>query len=192
MSYSNTATTGCAYRKSKLIIMWGANPAVSSNGSPTYNYLQAKKAGAKFIFVDPFYSASMRVLADEWIPIRPATDAAFLIGMAYVMITEDNPTTNPLLDWDFLNNGTVGFDAEHMPEAPTHKNNFKDYVLGTYDGVPKKPDWASAITGVPPRKSGLWPSNIATTRPTMVVCGGANTRTNNGPALRRLSSPWPA
>jgi anaerobic dimethyl sulfoxide reductase subunit A len=159
--------------------MWGANPAVSSNGSPTYNFLQAKKAGAKFIFVDPFYSPSMRVLADEWIPIRPATDAAFLLGMAYVMITEDSPD-NPLLDWDFLNNGTVGFDADHMPEGADPKNNFKDYVLGKTDGIAKTPTWASNICGTPPERIRALAIEYATTRPTMVICGGATTRINNG------------
>ncbi len=179
-SYSNTGNDRMRLRKSKLIIMWGANPAVSSNGSPTYNYLQAKMAGAKFIFVDPYYSPSMRVLADEWIPVRPATDAAFLLGMAYVMITEDNPATNPLIDWDFLNSSTVGFDAAHMPTGADPKNNFKDYVLGTYDGVPKTPAWASAICGAPPEKIRALAIEYATTKPTMVVCGGATTRINNG------------
>jgi anaerobic dimethyl sulfoxide reductase subunit A len=32
------------------------------------------------------------------------------------------------------------------------KLNFKDYVLGTYDGVPKTPEWASAICGTPLEK----------------------------------------
>jgi anaerobic dimethyl sulfoxide reductase subunit A len=179
-SYSNTGNDRLRLRKSKLIIMWGANPAVSSNGSPTYNYLQAKKAGAKFIFVDPFYNQSAQVLADEWIPVRPATDAAFLLGMAYVMITEDDPATNPLIDWDFLNRCTVGFDAGHMPEGADPKDNFKDYVLGITDGVPKTPGWASAICGTPPEKIRALAIEYATTKPTMVICGGATTRIHNG------------
>jgi anaerobic dimethyl sulfoxide reductase subunit A len=180
VSYSNTGNDRLRLRQSKLIIMWGANPAVSSNGSPTFNYLQAKKAGAKFIFVDPFYNQSAQVLADEWIPVRPATDIAFLLGMAYVMITEDNPTTNPLIDWEFLNGYTVGFDADHMPEGADPKGSFKDYVLGTYDGVPKTPQWASEICGTPPEKIRHLALEYASTRPTMVVCGGSNTRINNG------------
>ena len=178
--YSNTGNDRLRLRKSKLIIMWGANPAVSSNGSPTYNYLQAKNAGAKFIFVDPYYNESAQVLADQWIPIRPATDLAMLLGMAYVMITEDDPVTNPLIDWEFLNKCTVGFDAEHMPEGADPKENFKDYVLGTYDGVPKNPAWAAERCGTPPEVIRQLAIEYAITKPTMVICGGASTRIHRG------------
>ena len=130
-------------RKSKLIVMWGGNPAWSSAGNPTYKFLQAKEAGAKFIFVDPFYNPSAGVLGDQWIPVKPSTDAALLIGMAYHIITND------LQDQDFLDKYVVGFDADHMPEGEDPKGNFKDYVLGTYDGIPKTPEWASAICGTP-------------------------------------------
>lgn len=180
VSYSNTGNDRLRLRKSKLIIMWGANPAISSNGSPTFNYMQAKKAGVKFIFVDPMFSDSAAVLADQWVPIRPATDLAMLLGMAYVMITEDDPKTNPLIDWDFLNKCTVGFDAEHMPEGAAAKDNFKDYVLGTYDGEPKTPEWASKICGTPASQIRALAIEYATTKPTMVICGGATTRINNG------------
>ena len=132
------------YRNSKLVVLWGTNPIWSSGGNPTYNYLQAKRAGAKFIFVAPMYNESAQGLADEWIPVRPSTDAALLIGMAYHMIV------NNLQDQEFLDKCTVGFDADHMPEGVDPKENFKDYVLGTYDGMPKTPEWASEICGTSP------------------------------------------
>jgi anaerobic dimethyl sulfoxide reductase subunit A len=174
VSYSNTGNDRLRLRKSRLIIMWGANPAVSSNGSPTYNWLQVKKAGAKFIFVDPYYNESAQILADEWIPVRPATDTALLLGMAYHIIV------NNLHDQEFLNKYTVGFDADHMPQGADPKENFKDYVLGTYDGVPKTPEWASEICGTPPDKIRALAVEYATTHPTMVVCGGATTRILRG------------
>ncbi|MHB8777157.1 MAG: molybdopterin-dependent oxidoreductase [Anaerolineales bacterium] len=180
VSYSSTGNDRLRLRKSKLIIMWGANPAISSNGSPTYNYMKAKKSGAKFIFVDPMYSDSASILADEWIPIRPATDLAMLLGMAYVMIKEDNPITNSLIDWNFLDNYVSGFDRDHMPEGTDPKDNFKDYVLGTYDGVAKTPEWASQICGTPPEKIRALAIEYAITKPTMVICGGASTRIHNG------------
>ncbi|MCW5851539.1 MAG: molybdopterin-dependent oxidoreductase [Anaerolineae bacterium] len=174
-SYSNTGNDRLRLRQSKLIIVWGANPAWTSGGNPAYNYLQAKKAGAKFIFIDPFYNESAQVLADEWIPIRPATDIALLLGMAYVMITEDSKT-NPLIDWDFLNRCTVGFDKDHMPAGADPKANFRDYVLGTYDGKPKDPRWASEICGVLPEKIHELAIEYATTHPTTIINGGTTTR----------------
>ena len=60
--------------------------------------------------------------------------------------------TNPLVKWDFLNKYTIGFDADHMPEGADPKDNLKDYILGTYDGQPKTPEWASEICGVEPSK----------------------------------------
>jgi anaerobic dimethyl sulfoxide reductase subunit A len=56
---------------------------------------------------------------------------------------------NNLVDQDFLDRCTVGFDAEHMPADAKVNENFKDYILGAYDGQPKTPQWASPITGVP-------------------------------------------
>jgi len=136
------------HRKTTLFVHWGLNSISSSGGNPTYNHLQNKKNGAKVIAIDPYYTDSAQVLADEWIPIRPNTDHAMVLGMAYTLITEDDPKTNPLIDWDFLNRCTVGFDKDHMPTGADPKENFKDYVLGTYDGLPKTPEWASAICGV--------------------------------------------
>lgn len=161
-------------RQSKLIVLWGANPVWSSAGNPTYHYMQAKKAGAKFIVVDPFYSPSASSLADEWIPCRPSTDAALLIGMAYHMIT------NNLHDQEFLDTYTKGFDAEHMPEGADPEENFKDYVLGTFDGVPKTPEWAAAICGTPPELIRSFAEEVCSTKPTAFITGYAPSRTNRG------------
>ncbi len=153
------------YRKSKLIVQWGNNTGVSSGGSPTYNYLQAKKAGAKFIYVTPMLNPTTMAMADEWIPCRPSTDAALLLGIAYYMIT------NNLQDQDFLDKYTVGFDKDHMPQGADPNENFKDYVLGTNDGVLKTPEWASEICGTPPELIRSFAQEIATTKP-MVFSGG--------------------
>jgi anaerobic dimethyl sulfoxide reductase subunit A len=164
-------------RQSKLIVLMGANPAWSSGGSPTYNYLQAKKAGTKFIVVDPLYSDTVQLLADQWIPIRPATDTTLLLGMAYHMIV------NNLHDQKFLDTYCVGFDADHMPKGADSKENFKDYVLGTYDGQPKTPEWASQICGVDPEVIRRFAYEFATTHPASVITGGAPARINNGECM---------
>ncbi|MEE8619287.1 MAG: molybdopterin-dependent oxidoreductase, partial [Dehalococcoidales bacterium] len=117
---------------SRLIIIWGWNPAVTGSGGNTRLYLaQAREAGIRIVCVDPRHTDSAAILAHQWIPIRPGTDAAMLVAMAYVIITEN------LHDQTFLNKYTIGFEQ------------YRDYVLGKEDGVPKTPVWAEDITGVP-------------------------------------------
>jgi anaerobic dimethyl sulfoxide reductase subunit A len=162
------------YRNAKLIVMWGANPIWSSGGNPTYNLRQAKQVGAKFVFVDPYYNDSAVVLGDQWIPVHPSTDAALLLGMAYHMIT------NNLQDQAFLDKYTVGFDVQHMPTGADPKENFKDYVLGTYDGQPKTPEWASRICGTPAALIRSFATEIATTKPMMFLSSSSPARTYLG------------
>lgn len=171
-------------RKSDLIVIWGGNPAWSSQGNNMKYYLDAKDAGAKFIFIDPFYNDSAMVLADEWIPVRPASDHTLALGIAHTLLTEDDPQTDPLIDWDFLHNNTVGFDRDHMPEGADPEMNFKDYVLGLIDGEPKTPEWASRICGVPARTIRALAREIAKTERVSLLTAWAPARTNN-------SDSWP-
>jgi anaerobic dimethyl sulfoxide reductase subunit A len=176
-------------RKSKLFFMIGENPIWSSGGSPTYHYLQAKRAGAKFIFMDPLYNDSAMVLADEWVPIRPATDSAFLLGMAHTMLTRDSAEF-PLIDWDFVKRCTVGFDKDSLPEGADPEDNFTDYVLGLdASGNPapeghknypaKTAEWASEICGIPPDKIRSLTLEAATTKPMTFMIGWCCARTND-------------
>jgi anaerobic dimethyl sulfoxide reductase subunit A len=161
-------------RKSKLIILWGTNNGWSTYGMPAYGYLQAKKAGAKFIMIDPWLSPTAQALVDQWIPIRPGTDGSLLLAIAYHMIT------NNLQDQAFLDKYTIGFDADHMPEGADTKENFKDYVLGTYDGTPKTPEWASRICGASPDVIRQLAQEAATTKPLAWKSSLAPGRTHNG------------
>ena len=140
-------------RNCEVAIMIGVNPAASADPTSFWsNWLPVKEAGCRFISIDPMYTDSAAVLEAEWVPIRPNTDTALLLAMAYVMITEDDPETNPIIDWDIIDRCTIGFDADRMPEGTDPKDNFRDHILGTYDGVPKNPAWASKITGISEEK----------------------------------------
>ncbi|MDR0511663.1 MAG: molybdopterin-dependent oxidoreductase, partial [Treponema sp.] len=97
----------------------------------------------------PSFNFSADTYGARWIPVRPAQDITLFLAVAYTMITEDNPVTNPIIDWEFLNRCTYGFDADHMPPDAKLSENFKDYVLGVYDGQPKTPEWATEICGTP-------------------------------------------
>ncbi len=167
-------------RNSQLIVLWGANPAWSTMGSATYNYLQAKKAGARFITIDPLYTDSANVFGAEWVPIRPGTDHALALGIMHTLLEEDDPITNPLVKWDFLNKYTVGFDADHMPAGVDKKENFKDYILGTYDKQPKTAEWASEICGINASTIRYLAREIGGTERVALLTGWAPARINNG------------
>jgi len=59
---------------SRLILLWGWNPAVTVTGTNTCWYLaRAREARTKLIVIDPRYTDTAAILADQWIPIRPGT-----------------------------------------------------------------------------------------------------------------------
>lgn len=165
-----TRNTRDNFLHSKLIIIWGWNPVDSISDTNTMWYLkQAKEKGARFISIDPRYSRSTATLADKWVPIRPGTDAAMLIAMAHVIITEN------LYDQHFLDTYTVGFDK------------FKDYVLGKEDEVPKTPEWAQDICNVPAQTIAEIARDYANTKPAALVCGIAPGRTAYGEQYHRAA-----
>ena len=155
---------------SRFIIMWGWDPASSWTGTNTGWFLaQAKEQGARIVAVNPYYDDSAATFAQEWIPIRPGTDAAMLIAMACVMIKEG------LQNQRFLDTCTTGFDK------------FKDYVLGLDDGIEKTPAWAEPITGVHKSTIEKLAAKYATTRPAALMTGIAPGRTAFGEQYHRAA-----
>jgi len=132
-----------SWLSSELIILWGHNPADSRFDCASMHYLRkAKEKGIPIIVVDPRKSDTVRRLDAEWIALRPATDAALLDAMAYVIYTEG------LHNQEFLDRCCIGFDKEHMPEGIDPTECYLSWLLGERDGVAKTPEWAEKITGV--------------------------------------------
>ena len=155
---------------SRLIMLWGWNPATTIGGTNTAWYLaQAKERGARVVAVDPKYHESAAAFAHEWIPICPSTDAATLIAMAHVMITEG------LQDQTFLDTYTFGFDK------------FKGHVLGIDDGIAKTPAWAEVITGVFADTIERLAREYATTKPAALLTGVGPGRTACGEQYHRAA-----
>ncbi|MCP4625402.1 MAG: molybdopterin-dependent oxidoreductase [bacterium] len=141
---------------SKLIILWGWDPARMISGTNTmYHLIKAKENGARIIAVDPRYHDTAATLADEWIPIRPGADTAVMAAMANVMIKEN------LQNQAFLDKYTVGFDK------------FKEYVTGREDGIDKTPAWAAEISDVDAAAIEKLAREYATTEPAALMdCQG--------------------
>lgn len=151
---------------SRYILLWGWNPAEMRDGTNSDWFVKlARERGARTVCIDPRMSPSAVSLADEWIPIRPGTDTAMMTAMAHVMITEG------LVDAGFVRTHCVGFDASQMPAGCDGEESYRDYVLGTRDGVPKTPEWAERITTVPRATIARIAREYATTKPAMLYQG---------------------
>ena len=153
---------------SRLIVMWGLEVVNTVHGNSTRLYLaRAKEQGIKIVCVDPRYTASAATFADQWIPIRPGTDTAMLIAMAYIIIKEN------LHDQTFIDRYTTGFDR------------FRDYVTGKEDGIAKTPLWAEAITGVQADVIAGLARELALSKPAALMPGLSAGRTANGEQFHR-------
>jgi molybdopterin guanine dinucleotide-containing S/N-oxide reductase-like protein len=124
-------------RNTSLLLFWGCDPETTPWG---FDGQQASRLcywfseiGIKSIYICPDLNYGAAVHADKWIPIRPGTDAALQLAIAYVWITQGS------YDKEYIATHSVGFDK------------FAEYVLGREDGIPKTPGWAAGITGVPSR-----------------------------------------
>ena len=176
-----------AYAHSKLIIMWGWNPAYTFHGGNTFYYMRmAKQRGCKFVLVDPQYTDSAAAYDAWWIPIRPNTDAAMMAGMAHYIFS------NNLHDQNFIDRFTMGMDAGTMPDwaqqSANGRENFKDYILGSYDGVPKTPEWAADICGVSADQIKKLADMYARTKPAALKASWAPGRNAYGEQYNRMAA----
>lgn len=167
---------------SKLIILWGHNPAETIFGTSNFYLKKAKEAGAKIYVVDPRYSDTGVGLADEWFPIRPTTDNALMDAMTYVIITEN------LHDKKFLNKYCIGHDEKHMPKDIPEGESLESYILGKKDGVEKTPEWAEKICGLPANKIRQLAREYAMAKPAALIQGWGPQRHMNGEQIVRGST----
>ena len=172
-----------AFAHSKLIIMWGWNPAYTFHGGNTFYYMRlAKQKGCKFVLVDPQYTDSAAAYDAWWIPIRPNTDAAMMAGMIHHIFT------NNWHDQEFINKFVQGMDAGTMPEWAQGHENFNDYILGKYDNTPKTPEWASQICGVSADDIKKLAQMYAQTKPAALKASWAPGRNAYGEQYNRMAA----
>src|SRR5271169_626193 len=89
---------------SRLIVVWGTNPA---NASPPLLMRQIERAvhrGAQVVVIDHRRTETARRTGALWLAIRPGTDGALALSMIHVLIEEG------IHDREFAEHWTVGFD----------------------------------------------------------------------------------
>lgn len=124
-----------------FVISFGANMLeagrVPQRMVAGYSYMRRGRAErGKIVYVDPRQGVT-GAKADEWIPIKPGTDAAMILAIANVIIKTGQ------FDSDFVRNYSFGFEDFNDDDGRLHKG-FKSYVLENFD-----PRQAEIITGVP-------------------------------------------
>jgi len=141
------------------------NTRVSSSGAGRHRarsgLKRLREAGAQIVNIGPVGDNLGDNDASEWIAIRPNTDTAMMLALAWVVLHD------PLFDRGFLDSHTVGFDI------------FRAYLLGEADGAPKTPGWAAAITGVPAARIAALGHDLLRHR-TMLNCAWALQRAAHG------------
>ena len=112
------------FGNAKMVMFIGRSYGDGIRPSSVQSLASAAESGTRVVIVDPRLNNS-GIFADDWVPITPGTDIAFLLGMANVLIEED------LYDHEFVEQNTTGFE-EFAAEV-------KQYT----------PSWAEKICDVP-------------------------------------------
>src|SRR4051812_5600352 len=86
--------------ESDLILLWGTN-TLTSNPHMWPFVLRAREKGARVVAIDPIRTRTA-AQCDEWLAIRPGTDAALALGIMHVLFDRG------LEDKDFLERYTLG------------------------------------------------------------------------------------
>ncbi|EHF4981955.1 molybdopterin-dependent oxidoreductase [Enterobacter hormaechei] len=156
-------------------------------GGITYYLEQAReRSNARMIVIDPRYTDTAAGREDEWVPIRPGTDAALVAGIAWVLINEN------LVDQPFLDKYCVGYDEKTLPEGAPANGHYKAYILGQGDDkTAKTPEWASRITGIPADRIIKLAREIGSAKPAYICQGWGPQRQANGEQTSRAIAMLP-
>ncbi len=140
---------------SKVIIMWGGNPASTQVNFMKHVQEARKKNNAYFIVVDPYLNKTAK-LADLHIKIRPGTDGALACALMHEIFKSKKA------DYEYLKKFTKDYEL-----LPTH---FKE----------KTPDWAENISGVPAKIIKKFANILCKKNPSYFRLGYGFSRQRNG------------
>jgi trimethylamine-N-oxide reductase (cytochrome c) len=128
-----------ALKHSEMVVFWSADPETTGGGiysafESTIRRFWMKELGLKMVFIDPYYNHTAELFSDKWFAPRLGTDVAFGLAIAHTWLAEGT------YDKDYIEKRTTGFDE------------WKEYVLGKSDNVPKTCEWAETECGIPARE----------------------------------------
>lgn len=123
--------------------------------------LAAGAADIRFVNISPLRSDLLDEVGGDWLPARPNTDTALMLGLAHTLQVEG------LADHGFLERYTEGFDR------------FLPYLTGETDGVAKTADWAAEISDIPAETIRNLARRMAAHR-TMISVSWSLTRQDHG------------
>ena len=189
----NASSFSEAERASDLVVMFGNSPAETRMGgaNAVWDFAKVREAvngrGGKIINIDYRLNESASGHPDEWLPIRPGTDAALCSAIAHEWIA------NGQVNKEFLDKYCVGYDEDTMPESAKGQNkSYKDYIMGTgYDMVEKTPEWAAPITQISADKIRELAAAIAAAKAPFICHGWGSQRHTNGEDTARAISMLP-
>ena len=134
---------------------------------------RASANGVKFVNLSPQKKDLPETVKGEWISLRPGTDTAVMLGIAYVLEKES------LADSEFLSSHTVGYDR------------FRRYLLGEEDGIVKDTSWASGISHLAASEITALARRMASKR-TFISLAWSLQRADHGEQPYWMAVPWRA
>ncbi|HXV71432.1 MAG TPA: molybdopterin-dependent oxidoreductase, partial [Acidimicrobiia bacterium] len=153
----------------ELVVAFGGMPIKNSQvqyGGQGRHLLSSRletcrDRGVRFVNLSPLAEDLIEAVDADWIPLRPATDTAVMLGIAHsLLVAEDH-------DEEFLVTYCHGWDR------------FRTYLLGEVDDVPKTAQWAAEITGVSPDRIRSLAAEMARSR-TLVTVSWSVQRNDHG------------
>ncbi len=138
---------------SKLIIIWGKNPA-NSNFKEIELIIRAKSEGAKIIVIDPLRTDTSK-FADIHLRINPGTDGLLALAISQYLIKKKLVKTN------FIEDNVLGYDE--------YRNFLKNYSI----------KYVSEITGIKEDKIEGIANLIGKSKRVSIICGYGLTKYSN-------------
>ncbi len=155
---------------SRLILLWGANPAEARMGPEWMPRLRrAREKGAQIVVLDPRRTGTAKQLEARWVGLRPNTDTALMLALLHVLVTEK------LLDLEFIDRCSVGFQA------------IEDRVMGRAGKPAATPQWAARICGLGPETIIGLARDLGRAKPAALIPGLSIQRTLGGEDTVRLA-----